>query len=157
MPVHPLTNVMPGLPKARLGNLVAGVESADAGTTKWAVTTYDFAVDGGAVGNINLLGSAGIPSGAVAIEAFVDVTTALTSGGAATAALSLEAAGDLLAAAVISGAPFSTTGRKNLLAQSGATSVKTTAARDIVLAVAVAALTAGKFTVYLNYIDPTAN
>jgi len=99
MPVHPLTNVMPGLPKARLGNLVAGVESADAGTTKWAVTTYDFAVDGGAVGNINLLGSAGIPSGAVAIEAFVDVTTALTSGGAATAALSLEAAGDLLAGA----------------------------------------------------------
>ena len=43
-----------------------------------------FAVDGGAVGAINLLPSALIPSGAVILGATSRVTTAVTSGGAAT-------------------------------------------------------------------------
>lgn len=114
---------------------------------------YDFAADGGAVGAINLIGSADIPSGAVVLGGYVDVLTALTSGGAATGALKVEGAGDLVAATVVSGAPWSTTGRKSIVpAFTGATSVQTTAARDIVFTIAVATLTAGKFDVYLVYL-----
>jgi HK97 family phage major capsid protein len=106
------------------------------------------------VGAINLIGSADIPSGAVVLGGLIDVITALTSGGAATGALKVEGAGDLVAATVVSGAPWSTTGRKSIIPVfTGATTVKTTAARDITLTVAVAALTAGKFDVYLVYLD----
>jgi hypothetical protein len=112
---------------------------------------YDFAAAGGAVGAINLLpAGAELPGGAVVLGGLVDVVTPPTSGGAATLALAVEGAGDLVAAAAVSGAPWSTAGRKSLLpAFTGATSVKTTAARNVVATVATAALTAGVFDVYL--------
>jgi hypothetical protein len=157
MSVHPRTNVMPGT-QSRRQHIAAGVESANAGATQWAQATYDFAVDGGVIGNINLLGSTDIPVGAVILRALLDVITPPTSAGStATIALTVESAGDLQAAAVVSGAPWSTVGRKSLTPQTPATSVKTTAARDIVAAIAVQNLTAGKFTVLLEYVDPTAN
>jgi hypothetical protein len=144
-------NVIPGALR-RVGDPT--LEGGYAGNLKVARGTYDFAVDGGAVGAINLIGSADIPSGAVVLGGLIDVITALTSGGAATGALKVEGAGDLVAATVVSGAPWSTTGRKSIIPVfTGATTVKTTAARDITLTVAVAALTAGKFDVYLVYLD----
>jgi len=86
------------------------------------------------------------------------VTTLLTSGGAATAGLQVESAGDLVAATVVSGAPWSTTGRKSIIpVMTGATAIKLTAARDISLVIGAFALTAGVFGVYLYYLDPTAN
>lgn len=110
---------------------------------------YDFAVDGGAVGTITLRGQA-VPSGATILGGYVEVATPLTSGGAATAGLQAEAAGDLVAAAVVSGAPWSTAGRKSIVpAFTGATSLRTTAARSVQMVVAVAALTAGAFSVVL--------
>ena len=115
---------------------------------------YKFSDDAGAIGDINLFGEAAIPSGAVIIEAGLDVIVAPTSGGAPTVALKIEGAGDLQAAAAISGAPWSTTGRKNLIPQGFATSVKTTAARDVVMTIATATLTAGEFDVYLKYLVP---
>jgi hypothetical protein len=53
----------------------------------------------------------------------------------------------------VSGAPWSTTGRKSVIPVfTGATSLKTTAARDVSIVIGTAALTAGGFTVYLAYI-----
>jgi hypothetical protein len=115
---------------------------------------YDFAVEGGGVGTIGLAGATVVPSGAVVLGGFVDVVTPPTSGGAGTLALQVEAAGDLVAAAAVSGAPWSTTGRKSVLPVfTGASSLKTTAARDISAVIAAAALTAGVVDVYLFYVE----
>ncbi|MDH2429324.1 hypothetical protein [Sphaerisporangium sp. TRM90804] len=114
---------------------------------------YDFAVDGGAVGDIDLTKTAVIPSGAVILGGFVEVDVVPTSGGSATIAVKVEGAGDIIAAAAISGAPWSTTGRKSVVpAWTGATTVKTTAARKVQATVATAALTAGVIDVVLFYV-----
>lgn len=133
-----------------------GISDGEVGdrTLYLARAKYKFADDGGVAGNINLFGGLVIPSGAVVIEAGLDVITILASGGAPTVALQLEAAGDLQAAAAFNGAPWSTVGRKNLLPQTWATSVKTTAARDIIAVIAAANLTGGEFDVYLRYLLP---
>jgi hypothetical protein len=116
-----------------------------------AKATYSFAALGGAVGDITLTGDA-IPQGAIILGGVLEVTTAVTSGGAATVAIKVEGAADTVAAAAVSGAPWSSTGRKSVIpAGTGATSLKTTAERNIVATVATAALTAGVFNVYLTY------
>lgn len=116
---------------------------------------YDFAVDGGAVGNIALRGeNAVIPSGAIITDVLIDVETLLTSGGAATVALKAESAADLNAADAISGAPWSTATAKRGDLDADTAPVKTTANRTITATVAVAALTAGKFKVYVTYLEP---
>jgi hypothetical protein len=129
------------------------------GTTRFkeASGEYDFAVDGGAASTITLRSAGGsslgntIPAGSVITGGYVEVDTAVT-GGAATVAVSVEGAGDTVAAAAISGAPWSTTGRKSIVpAFTGATTVKTTVARSITITIAAAALTAGKFRVVLFY------
>lgn len=130
------------------------------GTTalKSAQGEYDFAVDGGAVSTITLRSAGGssvgneIPAGAVITGGYIEVDTILTSGGSATVAANSEGAGDLLAAAAFGGAPWSTTGRKSIIpAGTGATSVKTTATRNLAIAIATAALTAGKFRIVVMY------
>lgn len=125
-----------------------GVRSA----RKTAVGLYDFATDGGAVGDITLRGDT-IPSGAVIIDSLIKVDTALTSGGAATVAIKAESAADINAADAISGAPWSTTGSKRGDLTATSAPVTTTAARALVATVATAALTAGKFTVVVTYIE----
>ena len=114
---------------------------------------YDFAVDGGAVSTITLRGDNTIPAGSYILGGFVEVDTAVTSGGAATVAVTVESAGDAVAAAAVSGAPWSTTGRKSVIPVfTGATSLKTTAVRSVVITIATATVTAGKFRVVLVYI-----
>lgn len=128
-------------------------------TLKEATGEYDFAVDGGAVSTITLRSpvdySVGndIPIGAIIEGGFVEVDTALTSGGAATVGVNSQAAGDLVAAATaFDAAPWSSTGRKSLVpAFTGATTVKTTAQRRLAITIAVAALTAGKFRIVVWY------
>lgn len=120
---------------------------------KAVVGEYDFAVDGGAVGTITLRGDNQIPNGAVILGGLVEVLTAVTSGGAATVAVNGNGSGDIVAAAAVSGAPWSTTGLKSVIpAYTGATAIKTTAQRSIAIAIATAALTAGKFRVTLVYL-----
>ncbi len=117
---------------------------------------YSFAVDGGAVSTIALTGGLLIPSGAIITRGFIEVTTALTSGGAATIAVQVEAAGDICAATAVASW---TAGRKNILpaptsgSLTASTAVKTTAARDISIVIATAALTAGVFKVVLEYVE----
>lgn len=124
-----------------------------ASDVKAARGRFSFTTDGGAQGDIDLTSTAQIPSGAYITHGFVEVDTVLTSGGAATVAVKVEGAGDIVAAAAVSGAPWSTTGRKSIVpVATGATSVKTTAARKIQATVATADLTAGAFDVVLFYV-----
>jgi len=115
---------------------------------KW---TYDFTVLGGAVSTIALTGAA-LAAKAVIFGGFIRVLTALTSGGAATAALQVEAANDIVNATVVSGAPWSTTGRKVIIPTWAITnSVETTLARTPSIVIGTFALTAGKFDLWLFY------
>lgn len=121
------------------------------GRTRRAIGLYDFAVDGGAIGDITLRGDT-IPSSAVITDALIDVTTVLTSAGAATVAIKAEGAADINAADAISGAPWSTAGAKRADLTATTAPVKTTAARSLVATVGTAALTAGKFTVAVEFV-----
>lgn len=120
------------------------------------VAKYSFAKQGGAVGSINLLTDlnsptsyAKLPAGAIIKQVTIDILTAMTStGGTGTVALTAQSAGDLLAAVdadtisgLVAGIPVG----------SAATSIKLTAERTLVAAVAVAALLTGKFNVIVEY------
>lgn len=119
--------------------------------TKWLRGRYDFAVDGGAIGTITI-SAENIPANAIILGGIVEVDVAPTSGGAATLAVQVEGAADMVAAAAVSGAPWSTTGRKSVIpAFTGASSVKTTQARGIQVVIAAATLTAGVVDVLLAY------
>jgi hypothetical protein len=122
---------------------------------------YDFAVDGGAASTIAITSGTPIPSGSVILGGYVNVLTALTSGGAATIACQVEAANDILTAVAVATwdvtpvlknvLPSPTTG-----ALTDSTAVKTTAARNISIVIATADLTAGKFDVVLYVVPPVA-
>lgn len=114
---------------------------------------YDFAVDGGAIGDI-LIGSTGqIPTGATIVGGFVRVVTAVTGGASAELAIKVQGAADIVASAAVSGAPWSTTGFKDVVPDNtGTTAILTTAARTITATIAVAALTAGVVDVLLEYV-----
>ena len=110
---------------------------------------YSFAVDGGAQGNITI-GS--IPSGSTIVGGFMVVDTAITGVGASVG-ITVESAGDVVAVAAISGAPWSTTGKKAIIPKRNTpetTSVTTTAARNILVVVSGADLTAGVVRLYLE-------
>lgn len=112
---------------------------------------YDFSVDGGATGDI-IISADQIPAGAYITHGFMQVDTAVT-GASAAVAVNVEGAGDIVASAAISGAPWSTTGFKSIVpVATGATVVKTTVARNIVATIATAATTAGVFDVVLFYV-----
>lgn len=114
---------------------------------------YSFAVDGGGTGTITLRSESGpIPTGAVVVAGYLDVTTAFTTAASGTGAISVNSAGDMVAATIVSGAPYSTTGLKDIVPTAiGSTSVKTTASRAPTFAIAVGAITAGVFKLVLLY------
>jgi hypothetical protein len=127
------------------------------GTTdlKTAVAEYDFSVDGGAISTITLrpgdsLGNV-IPTGSVIVDGYLEVDTQVTAAAGGTIAVQCEGANDLVTATIFSSAPWNSTGRKSLIPLSGATSVKTTAQRNIKIVIAVGAVSAGKFRVVLIY------
>lgn len=136
---------------AGAGKLKAG---AGLGFVKPAVCLYDFDVDGGATTAINLRGDSTIPSGAIIVDALLNVDTALTGGTATdTVQLNSEAAADLQAAAARNAAPWSTTGAKRVTLDADTAPIKTTAARTIQLKVNTSAITAGKFTLVVWYVE----
>lgn len=131
------------------GNGKAGL-AYQAAKTKTARAFYDFAVDAGAISSITLRGDS-IPSGSIVTNTLIDVETGVAQV-PGTLALTLEGAGDLrVAAANNAGTPVvSTTGTKALV---GANIIKTTAERSVVLAIVGNAVTAGKFSVLLTYVE----
>jgi hypothetical protein len=114
---------------------------------------YSFAVDGGAISTILLRSPAGaIPIGSIIIGGYLDVTTGFTTGSAATAAITVEAANDIVSATVVSGAPYSTTGIKAVIPIfTAATMIKTTADRNPSIVIATGTITAGIMGVVLFY------
>jgi hypothetical protein len=113
------------------------------------VGNYDFAVDGGAQSTITLRSNDGsLPSGAVIVGGYVDVTSSCLSA-TGTIALNSEGAGDLVVAA---GQASWTTGRKDIIPDAtGSTAIKLTAARNPAMTIATANYTAGAFTLVLFY------
>jgi hypothetical protein len=111
---------------------------------------YDFAKDGGAISAIALRGNV-LPAGAVVTGGIVDVETAITSAGLATLALHLSAAGDILSACDKGNFPAD----GQLLLGMWGPMVKPvgpfTTAKTPTLTIAAFTVTAGKFTVALEY------
>lgn len=116
-----------------------------------AIAEYDFAIDAGAVGSINLRGEK-IPQGAIVVDALLDVIT-IPNATVDTLSLGIETAIDLQAAAARNAAPWSTVGAKRLTINATAAPVKTTVERSIAFAINVGVLTQGKFKVIAWYVE----
>lgn len=121
---------------------------------KSVIYEWDFAKDGGAIGTLpmRMIGGDGNPPLGSLIDGknvAVDVLTAVTSGGAGTLALQLEAAGDVQTAAAVSGAPWSTTGVKDPTLEAPLKVAVGNLPLNVVIA--AFALTAGKIRVYVSY------
>lgn len=113
---------------------------------------WDFATDGGAIGDI-MLGS--LPADASIVSAFYEVLITLTSAGAATVALGIavdDVAGLLAATAFDNAAMLP--GYHNATPDGTAINftTKSTDQRDIIMSVAGSALTAGKIRIWFSYI-----
>lgn len=116
---------------------------------KW---TYSFAVNGGAVSSIPLTGPT-LPQNAVILGGNLDVTT-IVAGSGATCAIQVESANDIISAAAVSGAPWSSTGLKAIVPVFTAATYKKTTTNTRVpnLVVTAAVLSAGIFNLQLVYI-----
>ena len=151
---------------ATAAEINAGVQPASAATDglgRMGVARFTF--DAGIVGNQSIAAhgtGVTLPANAVVIGGFFDVNTVFHSAGAdaGTIAISVEGADDIQAAAAVSGAPYSTIGRKAIVPKSNtpeSTSVKTTVAREITCTVAGQVLSAGKLTGFLHYVVSVAS
>ncbi len=103
-----------------------------------------------------------LPIHSIVVGGFVDVNTKFDSDAtdAGTIAISVQAANDVISAAAVSGAPYSTVGRKAIIPKANtpeSTSLKCTAAREITCTVAVEAMLTGKLTGYLYYVEGIAS
>lgn len=113
------------------------------------VRWYDFDVQGGAVGTVNLLPKIAVPDNAVINDGMIVVVTAIAPVVAAKHSLSLNSAADMLAAATNG---LTSTGLKDVVpVGTAATSVQLTADRYLTMTIADKAVTAGKFMVQLDY------
>jgi hypothetical protein len=130
---------------------------------------YDFAVQGGAIGTIGLydpvfgkLVALSLPASFILTDIIIDCVTALTSGGAATVAItSGQSAGDILTATAYNAAPFtgvitcSAASAASFGAANTSTAIKVPSTQAspgsaVSLVIAAAALTAGQVVVHLE-------
>jgi hypothetical protein len=119
-----------------------------------AKMTYDFAVDGGAVSVITPTNSPTLPLGAIILGGTIDITTTLTSGGAATIALGLGSGAQVASLKAATAVATWTAGQLAMIPIfTAATYVKVAAATALTLSIAAAALTAGKFDVNVVYVQ----
>ena len=106
---------------------------------------YDFAVDGGATSTIVPANSAIIPDNAVIVRCYSVVTTAMTSGGSATLALTTGGVTLKAATAFDNGAFDDEDVTEHTITD------KTTSSTGVQFVIATAALTAGVVEVYVEY------
>lgn len=126
-------------------------EPADApwaAVSRWAKVEYDFATDGGTVGEKAL--GVSLPDNALVLSCIVEKVTVFASSGSATVALHAEGAGDILAATAFDNAQYTVDVAP--AAALAASKFKTTASREIKLTIATAALTAGKYNFHIEYL-----
>jgi hypothetical protein len=108
---------------------------------------YDFSVLGGAVASYNMSGNL-LPLGAVVLKCQAVVETAFTSGGAATLSIGDSASATKYAAAtavasLVDGFLLTEAGVPNTVSASNE--------RQVVVAIAAAAMTAGKLRIMIDY------
>ena len=120
-----------------------GLESAK----KIGATDYDFSRDGGAAGEIALSPAYSVPKGAIVTGGYIKVDTAVTSGDAATIAVHLENAEDVLEETAI--ASFSA----GALIPIVTTAFVTANHGGFKVTIGTAALTGGAFTIFAEYIE----
>ena len=109
---------------------------------------YDFAKHGGAISTITV-GPKLIPAQTVITQGIIRVVTACTSDGSATVALHLLSSEDILAATAIASLSLDAL-VDTVPVGTAATSLICTAATQLSVVVATAALTAGKIAVHLQ-------
>ena len=141
-------------------NLVDGVAAPAAdglGLLRVARATYDFAEHGGAIGAISL--GVTIPDDAIVCGGFIDVKTTCTTAAAdaGTMAIHVQSANDIVSAVAVSdgGNPWDA-GLHAIVPKANtpeSTGIKLTAARAITATIATQAFTAGKFVVFLYYLQ----
>lgn len=123
------------------------------GPKRMLTAVYNFSTQGGAIGSIELKDEDGksmsIPANACITRLFTDVQTAFTSGGSATVAIAVGAT-VLKAATAFNDATLTGFDAQTV------TAVKVTVASVPQITVAVAALTAGKMRVFIEYIQSDA-
>lgn len=141
--------------------LLAPFLSGEAGLGGLRVARFEF--DAGVAAN-RPIGAHGtgitLPANSIVVGGFFEVNTAFTGNTGATLAISVLAANDIQTAAVVTGAPYSTVGRKAITPKANtpeSTSIKIgAAAKEITCTVAVEALLTGKLTGYLYYVEGAA-
>ena len=116
---------------------------------------YDFAVDGGAVGEIIPVQSDVIPIGAIVLSSVVNSTTAVTSGGSATVTVGTHA-GSSATSILGSTGKASLSGDAVVIGAAQGTPFKMSAAGQINFTVGTAALTAGVIDAIVTYVFPVA-
>ena len=116
------------------------------GPKRSVVITYDFAKHGGAIGTIALTPK--LPDDALVVSGMIHVKTAL-AGTNATVALHLLTADDVYADGAITA--FTLAATLAVVPLAAASSLKMTAATGVTMTISTAALTAGKFDLYLDY------
>jgi hypothetical protein len=112
---------------------------------------WDFAVDGGGTGAIDL---GDLPLGAVVVNAVGVVETACTSGGSATVILGTTDDDNGFIASVAVAALGANTTHGNSVA-TNQPKTNDDASRDVVMTIGTAALTAGKIRFILEYYIPS--
>lgn len=124
------------------------------GHVKVARAEYWFSLDGGAISTISLRGDR-IPPLATVVDSLITVTTACTSGGAATASLGIgSAATSVRIADVLATTPaLGTLGTYRGALTAASTPVVNAGLSAMTLTIGTATLTNGRFTVLLSYIE----
>jgi hypothetical protein len=124
-----------------------------AGALQVAKGTYDFAVDGGAVGTIQLVSSPIIPANSIILGGILDPITTFNGGGGATVAVGIGTGASTAAlkaaagfATYVGGTPLV------MLPVWSAAFFKLAADGKLSVTVAVAALTAGKMAIDIVYV-----
>ena len=147
----------PGRTKVQDINLCASGQSNVPVEGTWVAVprilkaTYDFSVDGGDTGNINL--STSLPDNAVLIGGHIDVETDLASAGSATVGIGLQGDYDAFRnAAAFTGFTANASGLllTNIAPPNGG--VKLQGSLPVGIVIGTADLTGGKFHVYIYYL-----
>jgi len=117
-----------------------------AGAVKHLKVTYDFDDDGGDISSITI-GS--LPDKAIVVRGHAEVEAAVESGGNATVALGIVANTDAFVAATAK----TSLGLDAVLSTSNDLPLKMAGETPVLLTVAVAALTAGKINLFVEYYE----
>ena len=121
------------------------------GQMRTITAVFDFDVQGGTIGTYAV---ATIPKGSQIIGGNMVVNTQFT--GTGTLGVNVESTSDIVTAAAVAGAPWSTTGVKaiNVVIETESGWVTTTADRNVIFAITLNTVTAGKATLTLFIIRP---